>query len=107
MLLFTLIFSTILFFTSVGFLVQIGVKRIEFIILPLIVYAVFLYVYLTLIRRKSEKDEFLADAYAVKSIGKEAVLKGLEIIKKDVLYKIKLSGIEIDRRIEFVKEYRS
>lgn len=106
LLLFTFIFSTTLFFTSVGFLVQIGVKCVEFIILPLIVYAVFLYIYLTLIRRKSEKDEFLADAYAVKSIGKEAVLKGLEIIKKDALYKIKLSGIEIDRRIEFVKEYK-
>lgn len=109
LLLFILIFATTSFFTSVGFMAQIGVKRIELIILPLIIYAIFLYVYLTLIRRKSEKDEFLADAYAVKSIGKEAVLKGLEIIKNDTLYadsRVKLSGIEIDRRIKFVKEYK-
>lgn len=109
LLLFTIIFATISFFTSVGFMVQIGVKRTELIILPLIMYAVFLYVYLTLLRKKSEKDEFLADVYAIKNIGKEAVLKGLEVIKKDTLYKnyeVKLSGIEIDRRIKFVKEYK-
>ncbi len=105
----TFIFVTILFFTSVGFMVQIGVKRIEFIILPLVIYAIFLYVYLTLIRKKSEKDEFLADVYAIKDIGKEAVLNGLEAIKKDTLYKrsgVKLSGVDIDRRIEFVKKYK-
>ena len=109
LLLSALIFATTSFFTSVGFMVQTGVKRIELIILPLIIYTVFLYIYLTLLRKKSEKDEFLADAYAIKNIGKEAVLKGLEIIKKDTLYKnygVKLSGIEIDRRIKFVKEYK-
>ena len=58
LLLFTFIFVTILFFTSVGFMVQIGVKRIEFIILPLIIYAIFLYVYLTLIRKKVKKMNF-------------------------------------------------
>ncbi|MCL2311388.1 MAG: hypothetical protein FWC41_02695, partial [Firmicutes bacterium] len=57
---------------------------------------------------KNKEDELKADAYAIKKIGKTAVLDGLSLIKNDNSYNklgFKLSGILIDRRIQFVQEY--
>jgi len=91
-----------------GFLIQIGVKSIPIMFIPLVFYGLFFCVYIPIMRTKNEKDEFLADIYAIKTIGKGSVLKGLKIIRDDESYKnikIKFSGTSIDRRIKFVREY--
>ena len=76
--------------------------------LLLIFYIVFTLVFNKIINKKNKDEEFAADIFAIKKIGKEMVLKGLKMIKDDKLYvdsTIKLTGTEIDRRIEFVKKY--
>ena len=71
-------------------------------------YIIFIFAFNKLVSRKNRNNEFAADAFAIKKIGKDLVLKGLTIIKADSLYRnsaVKLSGLEIDRRIEFVERY--
>lgn len=74
--------------------------------IPLILYLLFLAVYLPLAKAQEEKLEKCADTYAIKKLGKDAVIDGLEIIKSDNFEdKCNLSGTPLNRRIEFVKEY--
>lgn len=73
-------------------------------------YIVFLLFFNKIINKKNKDEEFAADIFAIKKIGKELVLKGLQTIKDDKLYvgsTLKLTGTEIDRRIKFVEEYES
>jgi len=76
--------------------------------IPTVLFLLFLYIFDFIIQAKNKEDELKADAYAIKKIGKTAVLDGLSLIKNDNSYNklgFKLSGILIDRRIQFVQEY--
>jgi hypothetical protein len=76
--------------------------------IPTILYFAFLFVFNFLATSKNNNDEFKADIYATKKIGKDAVLNGLKIIKNDNCYSksgIKISGASIDRRMEFIENY--
>lgn len=76
--------------------------------IPCISYLIFLLVFNFIASNKNKEDEQKADIYAIKKIGKDAVLNGLKIIKNDKLsqkMETKLSGTEMDRRIIFVEKY--
>lgn len=71
-------------------------------------YIIFILLFNKIINKKNKDEEFAADIFAIKKIGKEMVLKGLKIIKDDKLYvdsTVELTGTEIDRRIKFVEKY--
>ena len=76
--------------------------------IPTILYIGFVFIFNFLVASKNSNDEFKADIYAAKKIGKNSVIDGLMIIKNDNLYRksdLKVSGTSIDRRIEFVENY--
>ena len=72
-------------------------------------YFLFVFVFDVVIKSRNKKDEFKADVYAIKKIGKNSVLEGLRVVKNDNLYygsNLKFSDTLIDRRIEFVQKYQ-
>lgn len=74
----------------------------------LVLYLAFLLIFNEKVKEKNKNEELAADVFAIKKIGKDSVLKGLDAIKTDSQYmksKVKLSKLDINRRIEFVKEY--
>lgn len=71
-------------------------------------YIIFIFIFNKVINKRNKDEEFAADIFAIKKIGKEMILKGLKIVKDDKLYvdsTINLTGTEIDKRIEFVEKY--
>ncbi|MDR0675491.1 MAG: hypothetical protein LBF97_00420 [Elusimicrobiota bacterium] len=105
---FIFVVMTFLSITGIGFLSQVIDNKNDLKIwISVIIYIIFAFFYKKIMDRKNENDELKADIYAIKVIGKEAVLRGLEIIKSEnISEKIRFSGISINRRIEFVREYQ-
>lgn len=98
---------TFLFFLSEGILVQLGIENVMIILIPLALYLVFLIIISLISLSYCKRNEILADVYAIKKIGKEAVFDGLSAIVNDNKFSknLNISGISVNRRLEFVKTF--
>ena len=98
---------TFLFFLSEGILVQLGIENIMIILTPLALYLIFLIIISIISLNYIKHNEILADVYAIKKIGKEAVFDGLSVIVNDNKFSknLNISGISAHKRLEFVKTF--
>lgn len=82
-------------------------KKDDYTIWFLIVaYIMFVYLYRKNMKKKEQINEINADIFAIKKIGKNAVLKGLEIIENIEAKDATFSGLSIEKKIKFIKEYK-